>query len=59
MAYYHDIITEKSWVELKNLAKNIKFILIGGWAVYLFSKTLKSKDIDIIVDYPRLSRLKK
>lgn len=34
MAFYHDIITEKSWQELQILVKNIRFVLIGGWAVY-------------------------
>ena len=58
MAYYHDLITEQSWQELIQLKKLIPFVLIGGWATYLYTKSLKSKDIDIIIDYPVLSRLK-
>lgn len=54
MAYYHDLVTQKSWEELKKLNKNIDFILIGGWAVYLYANTLKSKDIDIIVNFDQL-----
>lgn len=59
MAYYHDVMTEKSWEELQELSKTIRFVLIGGWAIYLYTKTLKSKDIDIIVDYDQLPLLQK
>ena len=40
------------------MKKRYKFILIGGWAVYLYSKSLKSKDIDIIVNYEVLAKMK-
>ena len=33
--YYQDIITQKSWNLLTELQKEVDFILIGGWAVYL------------------------
>lgn len=59
MKYYQNIITEKSWQILKELRKKYDFVLIGGWAVWLYTKTLKSKDIDIIVDYEELSKLQK
>jgi hypothetical protein len=58
MAYYHDIITQKSWEELKTLNKELKFVLIGGWATYLYTKELKSKDIDIIVNYDELGKFR-
>lgn len=58
MDYYNDLITEKSWETLQKLKKQIDFVLIGGWAVYLYTKSLKSKDIDIIVSYENLSKLK-
>lgn len=57
MAYYHKLITQKSWQELQKLNQEVKFVLIGGWAVYLYSKQLKSKDIDIITDFDQLSTL--
>jgi len=57
--FYHDLITQKSWEELKRLTKKFNFVLIGGWAVYLYSKTLKSKDIDILIEYSELINLKK
>ncbi|MCX6706272.1 MAG: hypothetical protein NTV24_04200 [Candidatus Woesebacteria bacterium] len=58
MAYYHDIITQKSWEELKTLNRKIKFVLIGGWAIYLYTRQLKSKDIDILISYDELGRLR-
>lgn len=57
MPYYHELVTEKSWEELQNLRKLLPFILIGGWAAWLYTKTLKSKDIDIIVDFNQLETL--
>ena len=57
MNYYLDSITEKSQKELYTLRKLMDFILIGGWSVYLYTKGLKSKDIDIIIDFEKLSLL--
>lgn len=59
MEYYHSLITEKSWQELLNLKKAVDFVLIGGWAVYFYTKTLKSKDIDILVDFDQLPIIEK
>lgn len=56
--FYQDIVVEKSWQILKTLKKRIDFVLIGGWAVYLYTKGLKSKDIDFIIDYDQLEKLK-
>lgn len=56
--FYHDVITQKSWEELKKIKKGINFVLIGGWAVYLYSKNLKSKDIDILIEYSEIIKLK-
>mgnify|MGYP001570322807 CR=1 FL=1 len=58
MAYYHDLVTQKSWEELTRLTKLVPCVTIGGWAVYLYTKALKSKDIDILVDFDALSTLK-
>jgi hypothetical protein len=57
--FYHDLITEKSFKVLQDLKKKFDFILIGGWAIYLYTKALKSKDIDIIIDYNELEKLKR
>lgn len=56
--YYNDLITEKSWKTLQELQRKLDFILIGGWAVYLYTHSLKSKDIDIIVDFDQLDKLR-
>jgi len=59
MTYYHDQVTQKSWEELKKLHTICNFTLLGGWAVYLYTDGLKSKDIDILVDYTELPKLQK
>ena len=59
MEFYHDLITEKSFKILQELRKKFDFILIGGWAIFLYTKALKSKDIDIIIDYDQLEKFKK
>lgn len=59
MEYWHDLITEKSWKILQELKGRFNFVLIGGWAIYLWTKGLKSRDIDIIVDFNVLEILKK
>ncbi|HNR81190.1 MAG TPA: hypothetical protein PK429_02120 [Candidatus Pacearchaeota archaeon] len=58
MQFYHEIITQKSFVFLQGLKKEYEFVLIGGWAVFLYSHGLKSKDIDIIVGYSELAKMK-
>jgi hypothetical protein len=47
LGYYNDLITQKSWQTLQVLRGRLEFVLIGGWAVYLYTKALKSKDIDL------------
>ena len=58
MAFYHNLITEKSWQLLLNLRKKYQFILIGGWAVFLYTRALKSKDIDLVASYKQLDKFK-
>ena len=57
--FYHDLITKKSFKTLQDLKRRFRFVLIGGWAIFLYTKALKSKDIDIIVDYGELEKFKK
>ena len=57
MEFWNDEITDKSWNKLVELKKEINFVLIGGWAVYLYTKLHKSKDIDIVIDYSSLRQL--
>ena len=61
MEFWNNTLTEKSWkilLELKE--KNFDFIVIGGWAAYLWTNLHKSKDIDIVIrDFKDLNFLKK
>jgi len=58
MEFWNSQLTEKSWQILQDLNKKYDFILIGGWATYLWAKQQKSKDIDIVVEIKELQRLK-
>ncbi|OGG07753.1 hypothetical protein A2872_02205 [Candidatus Gottesmanbacteria bacterium RIFCSPHIGHO2_01_FULL_42_12] len=58
LGFYNDLVTQKSFLTLQNLRGKLGFILIGGWAVYLYTKALKSKDIDIIINFDQLEKLK-
>ncbi len=58
MEYYHGLITKKSFDFLKEFNRKFDFILIGGWAVWLYCRALKSKDIDIIIGYDGLGKMK-
>jgi len=58
MAFYRESVTESSWQLLQALKRQFKFCLIGGWAVWLYTKQLKSKDIDIVVKPDELSRIR-
>ncbi len=57
--FYQNYLTDKSFQLLIELKKKIDFVLIGGWAVYFYTNALKSKDIDIIVDFSQLEKIKK
>ncbi len=60
MEFWNSLLTEKSWKILQDLSKkNFNFILIGGWAAYLWTNLHKSKDIDIIIpDFTDLDYIK-
>ncbi|MFO8016516.1 MAG: hypothetical protein R6U32_05415 [Candidatus Woesearchaeota archaeon] len=58
MEYWHDIITEKSWKVLQDIKERFEFIVIGGWAAYLWTRAMKSKDIDMIIDIEQLEHLR-
>jgi len=47
---WRDETVEKSWQVLNELRKLADFVLIGGWAVYLWTKKLKSRDIDLCIN---------
>ncbi|MBI4214519.1 hypothetical protein HY546_00845 [archaeon] len=58
MEFWNEEATDKSWRVLVEFKKNFDFVLIGGWAVYLYTRALKSRDIDCIVDFDTLGSLK-
>lgn len=58
MEFWNDIATDRSWKALISLGKGFDFILIGGWACYLLTKAVKSKDIDIIADFEALGGIR-
>ena len=60
MEFWNSLLTEKSWKILQRLKrKKFRFIVIGGWATYIWTKQHKSKDIDIIItDFKSLELLK-
>lgn len=43
--------TRKSYDELLRLAKDVDLVLIGGWAVYLYTNAQRSADVDIAIGY--------
>ena len=55
MKFWDDLVTDKAWKILIDLSKNFNILVIGGWAAYLLTKTLKSKDIDVVVDFETLN----
>ncbi|TSC85296.1 MAG: Uncharacterized protein G01um101416_962 [Microgenomates group bacterium Gr01-1014_16] len=59
MNFYRDQITQKSWQILRSLSSRYQFTLIGGWAVWLYTHQLKSKDIDIVVEFDQLEKLRR
>jgi len=59
MQYWHDMLTEESWELLKKIKGEFSFVLIGGWAVYLYARKNKSRDIDIVVDFKTIEFLNK
>ena len=57
MEFWNSDITNESWKELLILSTKYNFILIGGWAIYLYIKLQKSRDIDMVVDYDQIKLL--
>ena len=57
MEFWNSDITNESWKELLSLSTKYSFTLIGGWAIYMYTKLQKSRDIDIVVDYDQFKML--
>ena len=51
MELWNEEIVKKSEDILLELKNNADFVLIGGWSIWLYAQTVKSKDIDIYIDF--------
>lgn len=51
MELWNEIVVEKSYELLNKLKKEFEFVLIGGWASWFYTKTAKSKDVDIYINF--------
>ena len=51
MELWNEFVVEKSYEILNNLKEELDFVIIGGWASWLYTKTVKSKDIDLYVNF--------
>lgn len=57
MELWNELIVEKSQRLLLQLKKKTDFVLIGGWAVYFYTKSAKSKDIDFYINFEDFFKL--
>jgi hypothetical protein len=54
---WRDEVVERSWHVLGELEGFADFVLIGGWGVYLWTRKLKSRDIDVYIDQESFYKL--
>ena len=54
---WREEVVERSWRVLGMLKGFADFVLIGGWGVYLWTRKLKSRDIDVYVDQKNFYKL--
>jgi hypothetical protein len=54
---WRDEIVDRSWTVLAHLRELSNFILIGGWAVYFWTRKLKSRDIDLCINQDNFYKL--
>lgn len=54
---FRDVVVERSWRVLGELKGFADFVLIGGWGVYLWTRKLKSRDIDVYIDQKNFYKL--
>lgn len=57
--FYHESQTQPAEEALRTLHEIVPdAVILGDWAVFLYSQGQKSTDVDIAVDYAQLGRLK-
>jgi hypothetical protein len=54
---WREEIVERSWQVLGELKGFADFVLIGGWGIYMWTRKLKSRDIDVYIDQENFYRL--
>jgi hypothetical protein len=47
---WREDVVDRSWTILIHLRELCRLVLIGGWAVYFWTRKLKSRDVDLCVD---------
>jgi len=47
---WREDVVDKAWTILIHLRELCRLVLIGGWAVYFWTRKLKSRDVDLCVD---------
>ena len=52
--FWNEEQTRRSMELLNRLSKDVDFVLIGGWAVFMYAKQQMSLDVDIAVAYDSL-----
>ena len=57
MELWNQKAVKKSEKVLRELRKHAEFVLIGGWATFLWTKTIKSIDVDIYVNFEDFYKL--
>jgi len=57
LSMWRDEVVERSWRVLGELKGFADFVLIGGWGVYLWTRKLKSRVIDVYVDQESFYKL--
>ncbi|MBU0661924.1 MAG: hypothetical protein ABH854_02710 [Candidatus Diapherotrites archaeon] len=56
--FWHESLTEESWKKLGELSRETDFAVIGGWSVWLWTRQHKSRDIDIVIGFGELAKLR-
>ena len=52
--FWNEEQTRRSMELLNRLSKDVDFVLIGGWAVFMYAKQQMSLDVNIAVAYDNL-----
>jgi len=59
MQFWNEEQTKKSRELLNMLASSVDFVLIGGWAVYMYIRQQMSLDVDLAITYNSLEYFRK